>query len=439
VDSVRNPKLYTHLVYASGNFGKSSLSSFVELFALFYFTDILGIPAAIAGTILFLSLAWDGITDPLMGMAADRLREKLPTVRLYFLLGAPLTAMAFVAMFQASDVPPQHRILYIFCILVMFRLAYTVVDVPHNSMLAFLSRDSRDRTNIASLRIFFSSLGKLLVTLGATLVFDRDFLDSFEERFSTASMVLAFIYLAVMSLCLSSIWNTEIRTIRSDAAPLQIRDILKSMASNFHLMIVFALTMVTSLTTPIIGIALIYYAKYALNNERLGAVALVIMSISQAVSLIFWSKFSNRLRYKKHAAQLANAFLAAAMVFGLAVMHSSATFYMTAMVAGMAIGGIFMLNWSMLPDALDFSPNLSSSRYNFSVFGLYTLTNKIFIGLSQGLVGLTLAAYGYQPDSIEVGAHIGAITSTLLSFPLMGTIACIALLSRHTQPQGHAP
>src|SRR5690606_11947997 len=151
-----------------------------------------------------------------------------------------------------------------------------------------------------------------------------------------------------------SIWNTEIRTIRSDAAPLQIRDILKSMASNFHLMIVFALTMVTSLTTPIIGIALIYYAKYALNNERLGAVALVIMSISQAVSLIFWSKFSNRLRYKKHAAQLANAFLAAAMVFGLAVMHSSATFYMTAMVAGMAIGGIFMLIWSMLPDALDF-------------------------------------------------------------------------------------
>lgn len=432
-----NDRLARHALYASGNFGKSCLASFVELFALFYLTDILGIPATIAGMVLFISLVWDGVTDPLIGIAADRLREKFPTVRIYFLIGAPLTAIAFIALFQAYAVPQRYGVIYIFFALILFRSAYTIVDIPHNTMLSFLSRDSRDRTNIASLRIFFSAAGKLAVTLGVAAIFEDVGRASLEKGFSTASYIFAAIYLAVIGICLLSIWNTHIHNGESDGRPIRVFDLLKKIKANSQLMIVFSLTALTSLTTPVIGIAIVYYGKYGLKNEQLGATALIIMAAAQAASLLFWSKFSNRLRQKKSAAQCANALLAAAMLMAVAALESSQTLYAVAALAGFAIGGIFMLNWSMLPDALDYNSDLAAYRYNMSIFGLYTLTNKGFLGLSQAVVGITLAAYGYQADSAAVSKTIGAIVATLMAFPLVGALACMAILRGHTQVQSH--
>lgn len=432
-----NAKLVRHSLYASGNFAKSCLGSFVELFALFFLTDILKIPAALAGMVLFISLIWDGMIDPLIGLVADRLRHKFPTVRAYFLVGAPLTAIAFIALFHAYVIPRHYSVIYVFFALILFRSAYTIVDIPHNSMLSFLSRDSRDRTNIASLRIFFSAAGRLVVTLGATAMFEKTAMGALEQSFSTAAIIFAAIYLAGIGVCLISIWNVHIHQGGGDHQSIKFTTLFRGITSNSQLMIVFMLTAVTSLTTPVIGNAIIYYGKYGLGDEQTGATALVIMSAAQAASLLFWSKFSNRLRRKKTASQCANLLLAAAMAVAILVLNSSHMLYLVAALAGFAIGGIFMLNWSMLPDALDYNQALSSYQYNMSVFGLYTLTNKGFIGLSQVIVGSTLAAYGYQADSPVVSQSIGAIVATLMAFPLLGALTCTLLLRGHTQVQNH--
>ncbi|MDA5192825.1 MFS transporter [Govanella unica] len=434
--AIGDDRLVRHTLYASGNFGKSCLGSFVELFALFYLTDRLGIPAAIAGTVIFISLIWDAICDPIMGIAADRLREKFPTVRIYFLIGAPLTAVTFVGLFQAESIAADYRVFYIFIALILFRSAYTIVDIPHNSMLAFLSRNSRDRTNIASLRIFFSAAGRLTVTLAMTVILNDSGLAASHEQFSTAAMIFAAIYLVVIALCLLSICNIRVHA-GEQSEPLGLGDLLKRIRENEFLIIVFALTAVTSLTTPIIGSAIVYYGKYGIGSEEAGATALVIMSACQAASLLFWSKLSNRMRQKKSASQYANGLLGLAMLIAIAALESREVLYLVAGLAGCAIGGIFMLNWSMLPDALDHAPGLSGRQYHMSIFGLYTLTNKSFIGLSQAVTGLTLAAYGYKADSPNMHDVMPVILSTLMAFPLLGAITCIALLSRHTQVQSH--
>jgi GPH family glycoside/pentoside/hexuronide:cation symporter len=430
-----------HSLYALGNLGKSSLWSFIELFALFYLTDVLGIAASMAGLIILASLVWDALTDPIMGIVADRLRERFPTARLYFMAGAPVTALAFIAFFNADVVPEGYRGLYILIVLMLFRTAYTIVDVPHNSMLSFLSRDSRDRTNIASMRIFFSAAGKLGVTLAAIVVLNDSVPGPIEGRFAFVATCLAAVYLAVLGVCLSSIWNTRIGQAGTQAAteqqPIRMAHLMRSITSNSQLMIVFGLTAVTSLTTPIIGTAIIYFGKYGLIDEGVGANALVVMSAAQALSLLFWSKLANRMNYKKHASQAANLLLAAAMLVAVVAMDSNWVLYGVAGVAGFAIGGIFMLNWSMLPDALDRETHASTHRYNMSVFGLYTLTNKGFIGLSQAAAGWTLALFGYQANSDVAIEKIGPIISALMAFPLAGALTCALILCWHNQLQSH--
>ena len=424
-----------HLLYASGNMGKSGLWSFMELFALFYLTDVIGIPAQLAGTIILLSLVWDGLTDPLMGVVADRLRQRIPTVRPYFILGAPVAAGAFIALFCSSGVNADYRILYIFLVLMIFRTAYTVVDVPHNSMLSFLSNDSRERTNIASMRIFFSAVGKFAVTLLSVAMFDNDATATPAGRFSTVAAILAIAYLVILAGCFLAIRRVRIQPPNDTGEQVRFAEILASMLSNTQLLIVFGLTAVTSLATPVIGVAIVYYGKYGLGNTEVGAATLAVMSVAQAVSLFFWARLTNRLSYKRHSAQLANLLLGLTMIFAILGMSTPAALYAVGAAAGFAIGGIYMLNWSMLPDALDYGEKTSSHKYNMSVFGLYTLANKGCNGLSQAIVGVVLAFYGYEANSVAAISTIEQIMEALLAFALAGAVICSILLRWHIQPQ----
>lgn len=422
--------------YASGNLGKSLLGSFVEIFALFYLTDLLNVPPALAGLVLLISLIWDGVTDPVMGIVADRLRQNMSTASVFFHVGAPITALAFVAFFNAPFVPPAWQLPYLLASLLVFRTAYTVVDVPHNTMLALMTDDPRERTNITSLRIFFSSAGRIGVTLAAIWFLQAEPAEEAAPRFTHASVMLAAAYVLILLICLRSVSRIAIRTPPSRA---RLRTVLgalvRTLRQNRQLLIVFGLTALTSMTVPVLSSAILYFAKYALHNVGLASVVLLVLAGTQAASLYFWSAFSNRLAQKKHASQVANAILAATGATFMLILNSSESLFVLAALVGVAIGGIHMLNWSMLPDAMDDRPSADAERLDMSIFSLFTLINKICMGLSQALTGLVLAVFGYQANSDIPFDTIGAIVTTLLALPTIGSLGCIYLLRHQTLRQ----
>lgn len=48
----------------------------VMLYMMFFYTDIFGIPAGFVGTMFLLARALDAISDPCMGLLADRTRSR---------------------------------------------------------------------------------------------------------------------------------------------------------------------------------------------------------------------------------------------------------------------------------------------------------------------------------------------------------------------------
>ena len=427
----RKNKVDQHIFYASGNSGKSIIASFLEFFALFYFTDILGLPASVAGSIILLSLIWDGITDPIMGLAADRFRHRFQTVMPYFLVGVPLTALAVIGLFQTIHISDPYQVPYIFVTLITFRTAYTIVDVPHNSLLSFLTHDSKQRTNIASIRVFFSALGRLFVTLTSIYILSETASRNIELRFSDVAFIFAFIYLLIMSVCLYKIKNVPLYHAEENLDHFLITDAISNILSNKKLLIVFMLTAITSLTTHVIGSALIYYGKYAFEQKSIGGTALIIMASAQALSLIFWSRLSNYFTGKPTASQYANMILCISTIVAISILNTAIIFFIIAGLIGFAQGGIFMLNWSLLPDALDQENKHSPRRYDLTAFGLYSLINKVCHGLSQAYLGWILAFYDYTPNSIIAKENIHEIINFIFTAPLFGSIACIYLLHKY--------
>lgn len=420
----------TILLYANGNFGKSCLANLVEIYALFYFTDLLGINPAVAGFALLASLVLDALTDPIIGHTGDRWHDRWHSLTPYAVLGIPLTMISFLILFLGPERAGSSAALLAIAGLLIFRVAYTIFDVPHNGLLAVVTRTPEERTTAASLRIFFSALGKFVVTLLVAWLIQRSSQGTLDfNGLSVAALFLVVFYVLSAGLSAWSVRRVSFAEGEERLPRARFADIGKSILSNRHVLIIFVLTAANSLMVPTIAAAFIYYAKYALLNESIGTQAVMVLAIAQTLSLVFWAAFTNRIRSKPAAAIFAYVLFAVAAASGLALVNNEVAMLLVAGLVGFSIGGIFMLNWSMLPDALDRRQTAAHASGRFGVFGVYTLTNKAFSGFAQAYVGLVLAAVGFVANTDLAPGVIEQARMGIFALPLVGACLCLAVLS----------
>jgi GPH family glycoside/pentoside/hexuronide:cation symporter len=145
--------------YGFGDFGFNLYATGLNLYLLYYYTDVLGIGPAVAGLIFMIPVIWDGISDPLMGWVATRTRTRLGKFRPYILFGAPFVGLSFVGMFAAPVWFPDQVVAASLISHIVFRTMYTVASVPYSSLAAAITYDSQERGIMAAVRIMSAMAG----------------------------------------------------------------------------------------------------------------------------------------------------------------------------------------------------------------------------------------------------------------------------------------
>ena len=74
--------------YGMGDAASHIIFDNVMLYMMFFYTDIFGIPAGFVGTMFLLARALDAISDPCMGLIADRTQSRWGKFRPWILFGA---------------------------------------------------------------------------------------------------------------------------------------------------------------------------------------------------------------------------------------------------------------------------------------------------------------------------------------------------------------
>ena len=62
--------------YSLGDVASNLFFQTFLFYLMFFYTDVFGISAAAAGTMVFVTRIWDTVNDPLMGIIADRTDSK---------------------------------------------------------------------------------------------------------------------------------------------------------------------------------------------------------------------------------------------------------------------------------------------------------------------------------------------------------------------------
>lgn len=136
-------------------------------FVFFYYTQVLGVPAASAGIVLFVATVFDAITDPLMGSIADRSTFGWGRRHPFMYAAALPLAITFVAVFlPPSALGPTGLWWWLLIWAVGLRAAMTVFHVPYLALGAELTHDYAERSSIVAWRTAFG-MGGMAVALAA--------------------------------------------------------------------------------------------------------------------------------------------------------------------------------------------------------------------------------------------------------------------------------
>ena len=152
------------LGYGIGDFGFNFYWFSLQLFLAYYYTDVLGLRAEVAGLVIFLCLTWDGLVDPAIGVLANRTRTRWGKYRPYLLFGSVPLAISFALMFAPVGFEGAALIAYAFATQILFRTMYGLVNIPYRALMATMTRDSMQRNWLAGARMVWAFLGTAVVS-----------------------------------------------------------------------------------------------------------------------------------------------------------------------------------------------------------------------------------------------------------------------------------
>lgn len=154
--------------YGLGDMASNFYMGFFGLFLLYYYTDVFGISPAAAATMLLVTKVVDAISDPVMGLLADRTNSRWGRYRPYLLWVAVPYALLGYLLFLGPEFSNTGKLVYAYVTYTLVMLAYTAINVPYSALLAVISPVSEERTKATQFRFVFASLGTLCVGAFAT-------------------------------------------------------------------------------------------------------------------------------------------------------------------------------------------------------------------------------------------------------------------------------
>ena len=159
---------FTKTAYGVGQMSQGVKDTAFQSFVVFYFSQVLGMPAIMAGFAALIALLFDAITDPLMGDISDNWHSKWGR-RHPFMIAAviPFPISLYMLFSPPVGLDPDGLFLWLLGWSIVVRILLTMFNVPHNALGAELSQDYQERTKIVSYRTFLGYMGGIILSVVA--------------------------------------------------------------------------------------------------------------------------------------------------------------------------------------------------------------------------------------------------------------------------------
>ena len=403
------------LGYMFGDFGNDFFFIMASSFLTIFYTNVLGIPGAIVGTLFLASRCVDAFTDVGMGRIVDRAaahadgryrvwikRMMIPVVCSGVLLFVPWVA----------HLPMAFRIVYVFITYILWgSFVYTSINIPYGSMASVITDDPVHRASLSTFRSLGAAFaGTLVGSLTPQIIYVKDaagqsVMDG--GRVFLVACIFAVLALICYTLCYK--WSYErIEIDRSSQKQQSTGELVKSLFTNRALLSYVVAAILLLLSSMLAGSMNMYLYQDYFNNINAMSLAGLMMTGCTLILAPFAGTITKRFG-KKEAASCGLLF--SSLVYGLLFIlkiKNAYLFLALLLLANLGSGMTNLMGWAFISDIIDYQTLKTGSSDGGTVYGVYSFARKLGQAFAGGLGGFALTWIGYQSS---VGG--AAVTQTL--------------------------
>lgn len=163
--------LSTKLFYGFGAVANGAKSNGFNYLLLFFYSQVIGLPAQWVSLGIFIALVFDAVSDPLVGYLSDNLRSRWGRRHPFMYAAGLPVAVTYYFLWSPPDLDPEALFVYFVLLAILIRTLITFFEIPSTALVAELTEDYDQRTKFMSFRFFFGWWGGLTMAVLAYLVF----------------------------------------------------------------------------------------------------------------------------------------------------------------------------------------------------------------------------------------------------------------------------
>ena len=405
----------TRFSYAASDVAGQLVFCFISFYLLYFYTDVFGISAGTAGTILLVARLVDAVDAPVWGIIFEKTNSRWGKSRPWFLWLCFPFALFGVLTFLTPDFGHAVKIAYAAGTYIAVSILYTGINTPVTSILSALTPDPQERVTLTCWRMYGSKLGVLIVNLTAFKMVS--WLGGGNDR--RGFMLAMPIYATGTVLLYLLAFRNLKEVIKVESKPQPVLGSFGAIKGNWPWIIIFF----SSLCFWIAFIARVstvpYFFEYTLHRKDLIPLANSLDFISLASVLFLpwlcrrWSKTT------VWAVGLLGLVVGQLIVYIGLMQSNSVAWVMTGWAIGFLTSGVAMaMPFSVLSDSVDYGEWKTGIR----AAGLLTAVGAAFClkagaGLGGALPGWIMEASGYRPNVEQSVAVLKAIEVSIIWVP----------------------
>ncbi|MGL6283740.1 MAG: MFS transporter [Microcoleaceae cyanobacterium] len=431
--------LLTKIAYGAGDLGPAMGAVLSAFFLLLFFTNVAGLPAGLAGSILMIGKIWDAINDPIVGIMSDRTVHPWGRRYPWMIYGA----IPFGIFLFLQWIVPSQNTTILFCYYVAISIIantfYTVVNLPYTALTPELTQDYNERTSLNSFRFAFSIGGSIFALVLANIIFNI-FATEPEKKYIILAAICSVIAILAIYFSVWGTWRQVMTNIQYIEAGdegnenLSFPEQLKIAFSNKPFLYVIGIYLCSWLAVQLTTTIIPYFVMYWMNIPETQVPIIAIVVQTTALAMLFvWSAISKKIG-KKAVYFWGSGFYIMAQV-GLFFLQpgQNSFMYFLAVLAGIGISTAYLVPWSMIPDVIDLDELNTHRRREGIFYSFMVLLQKIGLALGLFLVGQMLQLSGFitqrigDPIPVQPESALFAIRIAIAPLPTFFLICGVFL------------
>ena len=439
-------KLSEKIGYGFGDMSSSMFWKLFSYFLPFFYSNVFGLSLADAGILMLVTRIWDAVSDPMMGIIADRTRTRWGKYRPYLLFFALPFAVCGILLFTT---PENGKTVWAYVTYILMMTVYTGINVPYGSLLNVMTADSDEKSVLSSYRMFFAYGGSFIALFAwepLCNMFDKGRVAADQSAGGLASISTdpaawnnAMIVIASFCFILFILSFLMTREHVKSESTVSVGKDLKLLLRNKPWWLMIGAALASNLFNTVRGTTTAYFfADYILKTVDMtpqwaflvsAGIFLSIGEIANMVGVVLAVPMSRNFG-KKSTYMISMAvliFLSISFFF----LPATATGYWAMLffqvIISVFTGVISPLVWSMYADVADYSELKDGTASTGLIFSSASMAQKFGGAFGGSAVMWMLAAFGYNTLAGAVQTETAILGLRILMSWIPALVAALSI------------